>query len=116
MKTTPKTPPKPPRILGKHGREFWKSVLAAYDLQDEHHLKLLEHAAVCLDRIAAAQATIAAEGITEPNRFGEAREHHALATERASMTAFKSHVRELGLDLETAPAAARGPRRPGSRD
>jgi P27 family predicted phage terminase small subunit len=115
MMAPAKSTTKPPKSLGKTGRKFWESVLAAYALEDEHHCRLLENAALCLDRAAAAREQIKKDGITCTNRFGELREHPAANTERQSMTLFRQHVRELGLDLTDGPVEVRGPRRPGTR-
>jgi hypothetical protein len=68
---------KPPKSLGKHGRKYWDSVLAVYALTDEHHFRLLENSALCLDRAAAAREEIAKVGITTTNRFGDPRDTDA---------------------------------------
>jgi P27 family predicted phage terminase small subunit len=115
--TPTKITPKPPKSLGKTGRQFWQSVLESYLLEDAHHLRLLENACTSLDRAAAARDAIAADGVTTKNRFGEIVAHPAVNIERQSMNAFRQNVRELGLDLESGPVeAARGPRRPGTRN
>jgi len=103
----------PPESLGKAGKRFWKQTVEAYELADAHHLRLLENAALCLDRAVSARERIDAEGVTTTNRFGELREHPACNTERQAMQVFRQTVRELGLDVEPAPM--RGPGRPGAR-
>lgn len=118
--TTPKLAqvpksPAAPASLDEAGKRFWNETLAVYDLADPHHLRLLENCCLQLDRAAVARDTIATEGITCENRFGEVREHPAVHIERAAAQLFRQTVRELGLDLEDAPIAPRGPRRPGSR-
>jgi P27 family predicted phage terminase small subunit len=110
-----KNTPKPPKSLGKAGRQFWQSTLDAYLLEDAHHLRLLENAAVSLDRAAAARDRIAADGVTTKNRFGEVVAHPAVNIERQSMNSFRQHIRELGLDIADGPVEVRGPRRPGTR-
>ena len=105
---------KPPNSLGRHGKLFWKSVTEVYVISDGHHLKLLEHAALCIDRAVAAREAIAKEGITCKNRFGELREHPAMNTERQAMQVHRQLIRELGLDVEPA-SVTRGPSRPGTR-
>ncbi len=113
---TTRADPKPPTSLGKAGREFWRSVLAAYVLEEGHHLRLLENAALCLDRAAAARVQLATDGIVTKNRFGEVVAHPAANIERQSMTLFRQNLRELGLDVDGSPAELRGPRRPGTRN
>lgn len=109
-----KKQPNPPPSLGKCGRKFWAETLAVYDLEDAHHLRLLENAARCLDRAAEARVQIDKLGIVVNNRFGEARENPACNTERQSMQVFRQAIRELGLDLDDGPVEVRGPRRPGT--
>jgi P27 family predicted phage terminase small subunit len=106
---------KAPTSLAKSGRKFWESTMSTYGIEDAHHLALLTNACRCLDRAEEARLAIAKDGITIKNRFDEIREHPACNTERQSMSIFRQTVRELGLDIEPA-SAARGPRRPGSRN
>lgn len=115
MKPQPKSPtPKAPATLGTVGKQFWNNVVADYDLQDGHHLRLLENACLCLDRATAAGREIRKHGITTKNRFGELRENPAVNTERQSMQVFRQTIRELGLDVDPA-SAMRGPSRAGTR-
>lgn len=94
-----KKPPPAPEALGKAGKKFWKAVLGEYELSDQHHLRLLENAAMLLDRAAAAREIIATAGITTLNQRGEVKEHPAVNTERQSISLFRQCVRELGLDV-----------------
>lgn len=102
-----------PDCLQKAGKRFWKQVLDVYQLEDAHHLRLLENAAICLDRASAAREAIARDGITTVNSRGEVKEHPSVGTERQAFQVFRTTVRELGLDLDLPDI--RGPRRPGSR-
>src|SRR4051812_31823165 len=102
-----------PKTLGKHGKKLWEQTLATYDLVDAHHLRLLEAAAICLDRADAAREVIEAQGITTVNSRNEVKEHPAVGIERQAFSTFRGLIRELGLDIE--PAEVRGPRRPGTR-
>jgi P27 family predicted phage terminase small subunit len=82
-------------------------VVADFELET-HHLTILAAACEAMDRMSAARAQIAADGITVDGRYGP-RAHPAIAIERDSRTAMLRAIRELGLDLE-APAS-----RPSSR-
>jgi hypothetical protein len=114
--TSVKNNPKPPKSLGKAGRKFWEMVLATYALEDEHHFRLLENAAICLDRAGQAREAITTDGVTVKNRFKETIAHPAANIERQSMNLFRQNVRELGLDIDGGPVEPnRGPRRPGTR-
>ena len=94
-----KTKIKIPKHLQTEGRKFWKKVLDDFDLQDNHHLKLLEQACHCLDRQQQAREVIEAEGIFIHDRFLQRREHPAAKTERDNKIIFARLIRELGLDL-----------------
>jgi P27 family predicted phage terminase small subunit len=98
----------PPRHLSPAARKFWRSVLAAYELE-VHHLAILAAACEAMDRMAEARAAIEADGAYIDGRFGK-KAHPALAIERDSRTAMLRAIRELGLDLE-APASSRPPSR-----
>jgi P27 family predicted phage terminase small subunit len=100
--------PAPPRHLSAAARKFWRSVLAAYELET-HHLAILAAACEAMDRMAEARAAIEADGAYISGRFGM-KAHPALAIERDSRTAMLRAIRELGLDLE-APASSRPPSR-----
>ena len=97
-----------PNHLQKEGREFWRAVLSDYELEDSHHLKLLETASQCLDRIAQARRQILKHGGFYKDRFGQPKEHPAHKTERDNKVLFARLLRELNLDVEP-PKEARIP-------
>ena len=98
---------KPPKHLGKVGRDFWRKTLEEFDLQD-FHLRLLAHAAECLDRMEASRAIIEAEGLVVQTSHGQ-RPHPALTVERDQKKLFAQLIRELRLDHNEEP---KNPRRP----
>ena len=91
------TTPRAPKELQAAGREFWRSVLSQFDLPDHHDRELLKQCSACLDRIHESQQTIEREGLFVADRFGQAREHPAAATEVTNRRLFKGILRELGL-------------------
>lgn len=97
-----------PKHLQAEGRTFWESVLNDYDLEESHHLKLLENASVCVDRIAQARRKIRKDGGFYKDRWGIPKEHPAQKSERENKILFARLVRELQLDIET-PAENRPP-------
>lgn len=101
---------KAPSDLGPAGRRFWTKVQAEYVLVEAHDIERLRLAAKALDRIAAAEKVLEAEGPYIKDRFEQVREHPALKTIRDFMTVHLRAVRELGLDLTTGPDT-----RPASR-
>jgi hypothetical protein len=80
---------------------------------ETHSLELLRQAAVCLDRIAGAEAALTRDGLTVLDRFGQVRSHPATVIERDQKALFKAIVRELALSDEPAPD---GPRPPGLKN
>ena len=97
-----------PKHLQDEGRAFWKSVLGDYLLEDSHHLKLLENACQCLDRISQARRHLRKNGCFFKDRFGQMKENPAGKSERDNKILFSRLLRELNLDTE-APRESRPP-------
>lgn len=95
MKGTPRAP----RTLHKPGRKFWKDTHARLVIEEPHHLRLLEQAGICLDRIDEAYAQIEQDGPCVRDRFNQLREHPAMKSERDNKVLFVRILRELGLDV-----------------
>ena len=94
-----------PKDLRKEGKKFYKDIFTSYEFE-EHHLKILEQACRCLDRITEARERIAVDGLYVKDRYGSLKEHPGAKTERDNRVLFARLVRELGLDLadnETRP-------------
>jgi phage terminase small subunit len=89
-----------PNHLQTEGGDFWKSVLSDYELEEAHHLKILESACVCVDRIAQARRKIRKDGGFYKDRWGIPKEHPAQKTERENKILFARLIRELQLDIE----------------
>ena len=85
--------------LQNDGKKFWKQVLTEFQLQDPHHLKILQSACSCLDRIVQAREEIKKEGPYILDRFEQKKEHPAQKTERDNKVLFARLVRELQLDI-----------------
>lgn len=98
--------PPPPKHLRAETRAWWTRIVDEYDLP-EHALRILEAASDAWDRMQGARETLAAEGTTFTNRFGEPRVHPCVAIERDARLAFIRATRELCLDV-----ADDGPRPP----
>lgn len=59
------------------------------------------------DEAQSARATIAAEGLTTTNRYGNAVAHPAVAIEQRARADFARLLRQLDLDGEVDPSFAR---------
>jgi P27 family predicted phage terminase small subunit len=110
--------PKAPAHLSESTRLWWRSVVREYELQP-HHMRLLQAAGECWDRLQESRELLARDGLVIEGREGGMRQHPAVSIERDSRIAFARLVRELDLDTEppasnrTAPAALRSNRRGG---
>jgi len=83
-------------------------VSAEYELED-HHLRLLTLAAEAWDRTQQAREALEEHGLTYLDRFDQPRSRPEVAIERDSRIAFARLLRELALDIEAPPDAARPP-------
>jgi len=103
--------PKPPNSLKPRGpgRAFWKEVHKQFEVNDAHHLRLLEEACGCIDVIARAQKEIKTAGSFYKDRFGQPKAHPGFDLIRANRTLFARLVREMQLDTQP-PDGARPPR------
>jgi phage terminase small subunit len=91
----------PPEHLQPDTRRWWRSVVSDWQL-DEHHIRLLTLAAEVWDRCEQARQTLAREGLTYTDRFGQPTARPEVGIERDSRIAFARLVRELDLDGEPA--------------
>ncbi len=98
----------PPAHLAEATQEWWHSVVADYRLE-AHHLRLLQLAAEAWDRCQSARAIIDADGLAYLDRFDAPRARPEIAIERDSRLAFARLIRELDLDVDDPPPAARPP-------
>jgi hypothetical protein len=74
-------------------------VLEEFELGD-HHVHLLRLAAEALDRADAARESLAANGPTFTDRFGQPRPRPELAIARDSAVLYARLIRELNFDVE----------------
>jgi len=98
-----------PSHLKTEGKKFWRQVLRDFDLSDAHHLKILESACQCLDRIEQAKDDLKKDGLYFIDRFGQPKERPSNKTERDNKVLFARLLRELALDINF-PEDARPPR------
>ena len=89
-----------PQHLQDEGCAFWQAILSDYDLDEGHHLKLLELACESLDRIAQARRHLRKHGCFFLDRFKQLKENPSGKVERDNKVLFARLMRELGLDLE----------------
>jgi phage terminase small subunit len=100
--------PSPPKHLRSSTKQWFGQVVSEYTLEP-HHLHLLTLACEARDRAEQAREILAREGVTFTDRFGSPRARPEVAVERDCRLAFARLVRELDLDTEATPDAARPP-------
>lgn len=94
-----KNTPEPPDYLRPETCEWFRSVVADYELQS-HHVRLLTLAAESWDRCQQAREILAKEGITIAGREGGVRPHPCIAIERDAKISFARLIAQLNLDVE----------------
>jgi len=101
--------PKPPKHLQPATAKWWSGVVSEFALE-LHHIRLLTLAAEAWDRGQQARTTLANEGLTFVDRFGQPRARPEVAIERDSRVGFARLLRELALDEVDPPEPMRVPR------
>jgi P27 family predicted phage terminase small subunit len=105
------SPPTPPKHLSAEAQAWWRRLTEQWDL-DDPSLLILEGALEAFDRMRAAQAIIAKEGVTCKDRFKQIKQHPATLVERDAKATLLRGIKALGLDLEPINP---GPGRPPGR-
>ncbi len=71
-----------------------------YEITDPAGLLLLQTALEAFDRMRGAQESIANDGATVNDRFGQVRAHPMITVERDARAAMLAALKALNLDLE----------------
>ncbi|MCI0438704.1 MAG: P27 family phage terminase small subunit [Chloroflexi bacterium] len=98
---------KAPKHLRAATRRWFNAVAEDYVLE-AHHVRLLTLACESWDRCQQARELLKRDGLVTQDRFGQLRQHPAVAIERDSRIAFARLLRELALDVEP-PGESRPP-------
>lgn len=102
----------PPRKLGKHGMDLWRSVTGEYLIDDCGGIELLTGACQSLDRAESCRAQIDRDGEMLKTKTG-LKEHPLLKAELACRAFIARSIQRLGLEFEAVRAS---PGRPGIWD
>ncbi len=89
-----------PEHLNPRAKKLWRAVTADYPLGPDH-LELLLRLAEAVSRLDAMRATLDAEGLTSPDRFGQARAHPLVVAEIQTRAQVARMLDQLGLDDDT---------------
>jgi hypothetical protein len=93
------TDDQPPRPLGEHGAQLWRTVLAEYAVDDVAGRELLAQACAGLDRAESLAAEIAADGEILRSRAGP-KPNPAIKTELEARSFVVRTLARLGLNFE----------------
>ena len=100
----------PPANLKPAGKKLWIQIASEFVISDAAGQRLLQSACEAADLIADAEAVIARDGLTIPDRYGAIRAHPLLATIRGAQGNLVRALRSLNLDEEVVPAGNVGRR------
>ena len=106
--TTAADPSAPPRNLGQHGANLWRSILSEYEIDDAPGRELLLQACIAMDRAEQCAVEVARDGVTVDTKFGP-KEHPLLKHELASRNFVIRVIGRLGLDVEAIKPTGRPP-------
>jgi hypothetical protein len=93
------TVPTPPRKLGQHGADLWRTVQREYCIEDPGGIELLAQACAGADRAEALAERINADGEVIVVR-GVPKPHPCLREELAARAFVCKTLQQLGLNLE----------------
>jgi phage terminase small subunit len=100
--------PKTPTGLRTESAKFWRDTVKIFEFE-QHHLKLLEAACRCWDRILEDREILEKEGKYFLDRYKQPKPHPALDDEKRQKNLFMRLIRELCLDA-VVPDESRPPR------
>ncbi len=92
--------PRAPSHLKPPGAKLWRELIDEYGIGDPAGLALVATAAECVDRMRAAQASIAEHGELVKDRYGTPKLNPACGLEKDARAGFLAALRALNLDLE----------------
>lgn len=100
----------PPKHLSAAAKRWYREIASEYEITDRAGLLLLTQAAEAWDRAAQCRGTIATDGITVRDKFGQIKAHPLLSCERDARAAFLHAVKHLNLDVAAIPGGANAKR------
>lgn len=89
----------PPSIRHPESRKLWRDIQSHYDLES-FHLKLLQCACECFDRIVDCRKILDSEGLVVTDTYKRSKEHPAAGLELKNKALLARLFRELALDVD----------------
>jgi hypothetical protein len=100
-------PAKPPRTLGQHGGDLWRSIMSEYVIDDSGGREMLCQACQALDRAETCREAINKDGELIKSKTLGIREHPLLKHELAARSFVVRTLQRLGLDVEAVKPMGR---------
>ena len=102
-------PGSPPRNIGKHGMELWRSIQDDYAVNDAGGIEILLQGCQALDRAESCREKIDREGETMRLKSGLYKDHPLLRHELSNRAFVTRCIQRLGLDVEAVKPRGRPP-------
>jgi hypothetical protein len=87
---------RPPRKLGPHGDELWRTIMNEFDISDSGGIEILAQVCAALDRVEAQQEIIDDEGETITTKSGT-KSHPLLREQLAGRAFITRNLQRLGV-------------------
>lgn len=101
-------PTEPPRNLGQHGLNLWRTIMTEYEIDDSGGREMLAQACVALDRAEECAADVDRDGVTVRTKHGP-KDHPALRHELANRAFIVRTLSKIGLTVEAVRPIGRPP-------
>jgi hypothetical protein len=95
-------PASPPRGLSAEAKRRWRALVLEYGVDDAAGIQILHTGLQSFDLAERAAATIAKDGPTFVDRFGQPRAHPLLPVLRDARAAYLQAIKQLNFDVEPA--------------
>jgi P27 family predicted phage terminase small subunit len=112
LKPSKKQIPQPPAHLSRAAKTLWRNLHSEWVLDEPGSIAILVVGLESFDRCQDARKILAAEGLATRDRFGQVRVHPLAAVARDAEAAFRSALRQLGVDKPPDDTPSRRPGRP----
>lgn len=104
--------PRPPTHLSREAKTLWRKLHEEWVIDEPGSVAILVVGLESFDRCQEARKILAKEGLRTRDRFDQVRVHPLAAVARDAEAAFRSALRQLGVDKSPDDTPPRRPGRP----
>jgi P27 family predicted phage terminase small subunit len=101
--------PRAPQHLSREAKALWRRLHEEWFIPEAGSVAILIVALESFDRCQSARRTLAADGLTIRDKFGQLKIHPLCSVARDAEAGFRAALRQIGIDK----APAENPPRPG---